>query len=275
MSDIIERKELSVDNKIFTKDELLVLIKLFIKQANEIHDVSKETKRRELIGEGWPESNITEKHLNSCHAGIELTSLENDKFTFKLDQISNVSQILNTRRIIEAEMYFTENVLNSKLMVKLRQSNKTSGSSYALAESEKNDWVKTTGRALENFLNSCSEQTFFFKKYKTVIITITTIILVFFLYNLIDFFIRTKVMFPKIAGSMFRESFVYVIVILGLISATPAILVYRWLNNLFPGVELQTGEKIQESINRRRTKLLLTAFIVIIPAILSYLLRLL
>jgi hypothetical protein len=81
-------------------------------------------------------------------------------------------------------------------------------------------------------------------------------------------------MFPKIAGSMFRESFAYVVVILVLISATPSILIYRWINNLFPGVEIQTGANIQEANNRRRIKLLLMALLVIIPAIFSYLLRL-
>lgn len=274
MNKLSEKKELLIDNKIFTIDELLVLINLFVKQASEILNESKEAKRRELIGEGWPESNITEKHLNTCHAGLELTSSENDKFTFKFEEITDAAKILNTRNIIEVEMYYSDNVLNSKLLIKLRHSNKSPGSSYAVVESENSEWVKTTARSLENFLNSCRDQTSFFKKNKTVIITITTLIMIFLLYNLIDFFIRTKVMFPKIAGSMYRESFVYVIVILGLISATPAILIYRWLNNLFPGVEIQTGENIQNLINRRRTKLVLMTLLVIIPAILSYLLRL-
>jgi hypothetical protein len=274
MNDLIRKKELSIDNKIFTKDEVLSFIKLFVKQSSDVLNESKEKKRQELIGEGWPESNITEKHLNTCHAGFDLTSSDNDKFSYKFEQIEDAAQILNTRKIIEVEMYFSENVLNSKLLVKLRHSNKSSGSSYALAESDNSEWVKITGRSLETFINSCRDQTSFFKKYKTVIISITTLILVFFLYNLIDFFIRTKVMFPKIAGSMFRESFLYVIVTLGLISATPAILTFRWINNLFPGVEIQTGTNIQETNNRRRTKILLMASLVIIPAILSYLLRL-
>ena len=274
MNDIIVKKELSIDNKIFTKGEVLSLIELFIKQANEVLDESKEIKRRELIGEGWPESNITEKHLNTCHAGFDLTSSDNIKYSFKFEQIKDASGMLNTMEIIEIEMYFSENVLNSKLLIKLRHSNNSPGSSYAQAESENSEWAKVTGRSLENFINSCRDQTSFLKKYKTLIISITTVILVFFLYNLIDFFIRTKVMFPKIAGSMFRESFAYVIVILVLISATPSILIYRWINNLFPGVEIQTGANIQETNNRRRIKLLLMALLVIIPAIFSYLLRL-
>jgi hypothetical protein len=274
MNHIIEKKEVSIDNKIFTKDEVLSLLTLFVKQAAAAHDESKEVKRQELIGDGWPESNITEKHLSTCHAGFDLTSSDNIKYSFKFEDIKAAGELLHTMEIIEVEMYFSENMLNSKLLVKLRHSNKKSGSSYFLAESENSEWVKMTCRSLENVLNSCSDQTLFFIKYKTVIIAITTVVLVFFLFNLIDFFIRTKVMFPKIAGSMFRESFVYVILILGLISATPSILIYRWINNMFPGVEIQTGANIQDTNNRRRTKLFLMASLVIVPAILSYLLRL-
>lgn len=42
-----EKREFPIDNKIFTKENILLLIKLFVKLSNEILDKSKEIRHKE------------------------------------------------------------------------------------------------------------------------------------------------------------------------------------------------------------------------------------
>jgi hypothetical protein len=58
--------------------------------------------------------------------------------------------------------------------------------------------------------------------------------------------------------------------VLSLISATPAVLIYRWLIKLFPGIEIQTGLNYEHTKKERRNKLFLLAILIIVPTILSF-----
>jgi hypothetical protein len=275
MKNPVEKREVSIDNKIFTKNDIISLVQLFVKLSNDILDKSKEIKHKELIQEGWPEATISEKYINTSHSGIEFTSSDKSKYSFSFNEISEAKDILDTKQIIEIELYFNENVLDSKIVLKLRHSDTFSGSNYALVEGEDSDWVNGTIRLLNNFLVTCRNQSTFVEKYKILIFGVTILLFILFLHNLIVFFIRTKVIFPKIVGNMFSESIIYVIMVLALISATPAVLIYKWLIKLFPGIEIQTGLNYHHAKKERGNKLLLLAILIIVPTILSlFLLRL-
>jgi hypothetical protein len=270
MKNPVVKREVSIENKIFTKNDIISLVQLFVNLSNEILDKSKEIKHKELIQEGWPETNISEKYINTSHSGIEFTSSDKSKYSFSFKEISEAKDVLDTKQIIEVELYFNENVLDSKFVLKLRHSDTFSGSSYALVEGEDSDWVNGTIKLLKNFLVTCRNQSTFVEKNKILIFGVTILLLILFLHNLIVFFIRTKVIFPKIVGNMFSESIIYVIMVLALISATPAVLIYKWLLKLFPGIEIQTGLNYDHAKKERRNKLLLLAILIIVPTILSF-----
>lgn len=270
-----DKRELLIDNKIFTKNDLISLIELFIRQSNAILDKSKEIKRQDLIQEGWKEPNIREGYINTSHSDLEFTSFDSSKFTFTFEEIFEAVDILDNKKIVEINFYFSENVLDSKFILKLRYSDAYSGTSYALIEGQDKNWVNETTGFTENFLKTCRNQAALVNKYKILIIVVTILMLNVFLYNLIDFFIRTKVMFPKIVGNLFNESLIYVIMILSLIAITPAVLIYKRLKKLFPGIEIQTGKDFAYAEKEKRNKLLLMASLVIIPTLISFLLLLL
>jgi len=272
MKELKDKRELLIDNKIFSKSDLLSMIKIFINQSNDILDKSKKIKRQNLIQEGWQEKNNTDQHSDTSHSGIEFTTADKIKYSFSLKEISEATKILDTKQIVEVELYFIENVLNSKFQIKLRHAGAFSGSSYALVEGEDNDWITDTIKLLKNFLLTCKDQSSFIKKNKILIIGVTILFIIVFLHNVIVFFIRTRVIFPKIVGNMFSESIIYVIMVLILVSATPTVLIYRWLNKLFPEIEIQTGVNCDQAKNERRNKLLLLIVFILIPTILSFLL---
>jgi hypothetical protein len=60
-----------------------------------------------------------------------------------------------------------------------------------------------------------------------------------------------------------------------LITATPAVYISGWLKKLFPGIDIQTGKDFQQIKNERRRKCWIIISIIIIPTIISFLLRLL
>jgi hypothetical protein len=270
MKNPIEKKEFSIDNKIFTKNDIISLVQLFVKLSNEILDKSKKIKHKELIQEGWLETNISEKYINTSHSGIEFTSSDKSKYSFSFKEISEAKDVLDTKQIIEVELHFSENVLDSKFVLKLRHSDTFSASSYVLVEGEDRDWVNGTIRLLKNFLVTCRNQSTFVEKNKILIFGSTILLLILFLHNLVVVFIRTKVIFPKIVGSMFSENLIYVIMVLSLISATPAVLIYKWLIKLFPGIEIQTGLNYDHAKKERRNKLFLLVILIIVPTILSF-----
>jgi hypothetical protein len=270
MKNPVVKREVRIENKIFTKDDVISLVQLFVKLSNEILDKSKEIKHKELIQEGWLETNISEKYINTSHSGIEFTSSDKSKYSFSFKEISEAKDILDTKQIIEVELYFNENELDSKFVLKLRHFDTFSGSSYALVEGEDSDWVNGTIKLLKNFLVTCRNQSTLVEKNKILIFGVTILLIILFLHNLIVFFIRTKVIFPKIVGNMFSENIIYVIMVLALISATPAVLIYKWLVKLFPGIEIQTGLNYDHAKKGRRNKLLLLAILIIVPTILSF-----
>ncbi len=235
MKEIKERRELQIENKIFTIANLSDLIRLFINQANEIEDVSREIKRQELVRKGLPESIISEGYLNSGHYGIALISSDNSKYNFSSGDVEEAIGILNNKRIAGVELNFTEKVSETRFVIKLSQSGSMSDSGYVLLEGMDANWINSSQKRLEDFLTSCKNQTGIIMKFKIPLIVVIIAILSFFLLNLIEFFIRTEVSFPKIVGNIFRDDLIYYIILFVMVTATPAILIYRWLRNTLSG----------------------------------------
>ena len=77
MKELKQKRELLIENKIFSKSDLKSLIKIFINQSIEILEKSKQIKRQNLIQEGWQEKNSTDQHSDTSHSGIEFNSSEN------------------------------------------------------------------------------------------------------------------------------------------------------------------------------------------------------
>jgi hypothetical protein len=275
MKKLNEKKELLIDNKIFTTNELKSLIELFVKLSNEILEKSKKMKLTDLIGEGWNELNISEKHIDTSHSGIEFTSADNAKYSIPFEEISEANDILDSKEIIEMVLNFKENVLNSRFLVKIRHSGSESGSSYVMIEGQDNTWVNESIILLQSFFSSCRNQSTFVKKFRILIIGSTILILMLFLLNLVELFIKKMVMFPKIVGSLFTKDIGFYILLLSLVATAPAVFIYKWLLKLFPGIEIQTGEDFLMAEKEKYKKLALIISLIVIPAVISYLLRLL
>jgi hypothetical protein len=60
-----------------------------------------------------------------------------------------------------------------------------------------------------------------------------------------------------------------------LIAAAPAFFIKEQLKRLFPGIEIQTGKNLHQIKKEKHKKLLIIASEILIPAIISFLLRLL
>ncbi len=271
-----EKREISIDNKIFTKDDVMSLIKLFNKLSNEILDKSKEIKREELIQEGWKESNITERYIDTSHSNLEFRASDNSKYTGTFEEILKANGILDNNQIVGISLYFTEHVFDSKFIIRIEQSKSDfhSSSNYAEVEGQDGIWVNRTIKIVEDFLSNCRNQSMFIKKFRYLIMASTVLILILFLRNLIELFIKTKLIFPRIMENLFTKHWIYFIIVSSLITAAPAVFIYKWLRNLFPRIEIQTGKDLQQVESQKRKKLWLITSIILIPTIISFLLRL-
>jgi len=240
MNELEEKREISIDNKIFYKDDIISLFKLFNKLSNEILDKSKKIKREELIQKEWKESNIEERDIDQSHSRLEFTSSDNSTYTGSLDQILDEDAIFRNINITEINLYFAEYVFDSQFKIRIIQSD--SSPSYVSVEGQDRTWVNGTIRLVEDFLSTCRNQSTFVKKFQILIITLTILILVLFLLILIEFFIKTQLLFPKIVAKLFTKDLIFFIIVLSLITTTPAIFIYKGLKKLFQKIEIQTGK---------------------------------
>ncbi len=269
-----EKKELIIKNKIFTRDDVLSLIRLFIKSSNDILDKSKEFRRNDLIHKGCHEQNIKEQYIDASQSSLEFTLSDNYMYNGTIEEFIETDAIPAGKKIVEIDLYFKENVFNSRFIIKIRHSHPFSSSSYVIVEGEDRTWVSGTIRIIEEFLSTCRDQSLIIKKLKILIIASTDLILMLFLINLIKLFIRTKVIFPKIVGNIFTSELFYFIVLLALISITPAIFIYERLKYLYPAVEIQTCKEFYQSEKEKRFKSWIIICLIIIPTILSFMFRL-
>ena len=269
-----EKKELIIKDKIFTKNDLLSLITLFIKLSNDILDRSKEIKRNDLIHEGFNEQNISDRHIDASQSSLEIAYSDNSIYNCTIEEFTETDVFPAGKKIVEVDLYFMENVFNSRLIIKIRHSHPFSTSSYVTVEGEDRTWVSGTIGIIEEFLSTCRNQSLIIKKLKILIIASTDLILMVFLINLIKLFIRTKVIFPKIVGNIFTNELFYFVVLLALISVTPSIFIYQRLKKLYPAVEIQTRKEFDQSEKEKRFKLWVIISLIIIPTILSFMFRL-
>lgn len=272
MKELKEKRELLIDNKIFTKNDVISLIKLFNKLSNEILDKSKVIRREELIHKGCKESSIEERDIDNSNSCLEFTFSDNSTYTGSLDQILDEDAIFSNKKITEINLYFTEYVLDSQFKIRIIHSG--SSSSYVSVEGQDKTWVNETIKLVEDFLLTCRNQATFVKKFQILIIALTILILMVFLLNLIELFIKTQLIFPKIVANLFSKDLIFYIIVLSLITATPSIFIYGWLEKLFPGIEIQTGKDFQQAEKEKRIKVWVITSLVIIPTIISFLLRL-
>ena len=273
MNSLVEKREVRIDNKILTKDDVISLVRLFGKLSNEILDKAKEIKRKQLIQKEFSSDTVEEIVNNLGHSDIEFTASDNSKFTGSFDQISEDDVILSNKKITEILLVFYENVLDIKFVIKIKHSHSSGG--YILVQGRDNTLVNETIELVEDFFSNCRNQSASVKKYKILIIVSIILILNFFLINLIELFIKTKVIFPKLMGNLFNKDLIFVIIIISFIAATPAVYFYGWLRNLFPGIEIQTRKDFQQAEKEKRKKLWIIGSIILIPTIISFLLRLL
>jgi hypothetical protein len=273
MNNLVVKKEAWIENKILTKDDVISLCRLFIKLSNEISDKAKEIKRKQLIQKAFSADTIEEIIKDSGHSDIEITASDNSKFTGSFDQISGDEEFFVNKKITEILLVFYENVLEIKLAVNLKHSHSAKG--YILVRGLDGIWVNETIGLVEKFFSNCRNQSTSLKKYKILIITSIILTLNFFLINLIEIFIRTKVIFPKLMDKVFSDDLIFVIIIISFITVTPAVYFYGWLKNLFPGIEIQTRKDFQQAEKEKRMKLWIIGSIIIIPTIISFIIRLL
>jgi len=272
MNSLVEKREAWIDNKILTKDDVISLVRLFVKLSNEILDKAKEIKRKQLIQKGYSDI-IIEEIINSLgHSDIEFTASDNSRFTGSFDKILKDDEILSNKKITEILLVFYENVLDIKFVIKIKHSHSSGG--YILVQGQDIIWVNETIGLVEDFFSNCRNQSASVKKYKIIIIASIILLLNFLLINLIELFIKTKVIFPKLMGNIFNKDLISVIIIMSFITATPAVYLYGWLRNLFPGIEIQTRKDVQQAERDKRIKLWIIGSIILIPTIISFLLRL-
>jgi hypothetical protein len=275
MENIKEKNEISIDNKIFTKDDILNLIKLFVKQSNAILDKSKEIRHKNLIQEGLKESSIKERETDLSYSKLVFTSSYNSIHSCTVEDFLKEHDILDNKVIAEINFYFFEKVLDSQFLLRIKHtdSDSYSSSSYVSVEGQDKTWVKATTLLVQDFLSGCRSQSGFFKKFQTPILVINIFIIDFFLYNLTELFIRTNLSFPRMIDNMFSKHLISFVLVSSLIAATPAIFVKDWLKNIFPRIEIQTVKTIQQIRKEKRKKLFIIASEILIPTIIAYLLR--
>lgn len=268
-----EKKELLIENRIFTKDDIVSLIKILIKQTREILDKSKEARRQDFIQKEWKEAFINEGDVDTSHSRVEFTTSDHIKYTGTFEDTAELNDILDKKIITEINLYFTEQVLTSSVLIRIKNSDISPA--YAKVEGQDITWVNETAKTLEDFFSHCRNQSVIVKKSGTLIVLLTIVALNFFLNNTLELIAQMMHLFSKYAIESLTSDWRFFIFILSVITVSPSVLVYKRLKNLWPGIEIQTGNDFRAMEKDKRSKLLIIVSILILPAVITYLLLLL
>jgi hypothetical protein len=268
-----EKKELLIDNKIISKDDIAALIKLLIIHSGVILEKSKDVRRKDLIQKEWKEAIINEGDVDTSHSRLEFTSSDHIKYTGTFEESAALNDIPDKKIITEINLYFTEQVLTSSVLIRIKNSDISP--LYVKVESQDGNWVKETVKSLEDFFSKCRSQSAIVKKSGTLIVLLTVVILNFTLNNVMEIIAQMMHLFSKYAIESLTSDWRFFVFILSFITVSPAILVYKRLRKLWPGIEIQTGKDFRLIEKDKRRKLLIIVSILILPAIISYLLLLL
>jgi len=268
-----EKKELLIDNKVFTKDDIISLINLIIKNSKEILDKSKEARRQDFIQKDWKEAYINENDIDTSHSRLEFTSSDHLKYTGTFEEKSDLNDILDKKIITEINLYFTEQVLTSSVLIRIKNSDISPV--YVKVEGQDSKWVNETVISFKDFFSHCRDQSSLVKKSGILIVLLTIVFLNFFLNSTLELIAQMMHLFSKYAIESLTSDWRFFIIILSAITFSPSMLVYKRLRELWPGIEIQTGKDYRLIEKNKRNKLLLISSIIILPAIISYLLLLL
>jgi hypothetical protein len=275
MENIKGKRELLIDNKIITKDDAISLIKIFIKCSDEILGKSKDNYRKELIEKGYEESVISKNDIYRGYSKLEFTDSDHLKYTTRFEDINETTEILSNRRIIEITLFFSEQAFNSRFKINIKHSDSHSAPGYVIVEGDDIEWVNGTIKIIRDFFSSCRSQSTFIKDHKLYIILATVLILNFFLNNSIGLIARKMHLFQKFAMMSLSNDWMFFTIILSLITLSPAFLIYQRLLKIWPEIEIQTGKDFRQIQKEKIYKVLLLISIIIVPILISFLLRLL
>jgi hypothetical protein len=267
------KKELLIDNKIISKDDIVALIKLLVKHSGVILEKSKDVRRKDLIQKELKEAFINEIDVDTSHSRVEFTSSDHVKYTGTFEESTELNDILDKKIITEINLYFTEQVLTSSVLIRIKNSDISPV--YTKVESQDSNWVNETVKSLEDFFSHCRSQSVIVKKSGALIVFLTVVILNFFLNNTMEIIAQMMHLFSKYAIVSLTSDWRFFVIILSFITVSPAILIYKRLRKLWPGIEIQTGKDFRLIEKDKRRKLLIIVSILILPAIISYLLLLL
>lgn len=269
------KKEFLIDYKIFTRDNSISLIKIFINTSMVILEKSKDNYRKELIEKGYEESVIRKSDVDRGYSKLEFTDSHHSKYTTRFEEITETIDILSNRKIIEITLFFSEQVFNSRFKINIKHSDSHSTPGYAIVEGEDSEWVYNTMKIVKDFLSTCRSQSTFVQENKVYIVPATVLILNFFLNNSIGLIAQKMHLFPKFAMMSLSKDWMFFTIILSLITLSPAFLIYQRLLKIWPRIEIQTAKDDRQIQREKRNKVLLLTSIVIVPTIISFLLRML
>jgi hypothetical protein len=269
------KKEFLIDYKIFTRDNAISLIKIFINTSMVILEKSKDNFRKELIEKGYEESVIRKSDVDRGYSKLEFTDSHHSKYTTRFEEITETIDILRNRKIIEITLFFSEQVFNSRFKINIKHSDSHSAPGYAIVEGEDSEWVYNTMKIVKDFLSTCRSQSTFVQENKVYIVPATVLILNFFLNNSIGLIAQKMHLFPKFAMMSLSKDWMFFTIILSLITISPAFLIYQRLLKIWPRIEIQTAKDDRQIQREKRNKVLLLTSIIIVPTIISFLLRML
>jgi len=273
MMELKEKKELIIENKIINANDLISLINNLHKLSNEILEVANETGDNNLVHNSSEKPLIKDNETNKGHSRLEFTSTDHSKFTGSFEDTGEINIFLETRKIIEINIYFIEPILNSSFLIRIKNSD--SSPVYVKVEGQNKIWVNKAISKIDDFFSGCKNQSGFAKKYGIFVILISILLFNFFLNNSMEIVARRMHIFQKYAMQSLSGDWRFYIILLSLITISPSLLLYKRLREIFPGIEIQTGKNFGEIEKAKRNKVRIVALIILIPALITYLLTIL
>lgn len=280
MGGIIETRTLKISDRIIKSQDIRRLFSDLENEFNRLDKITEADLDRILVDKKYNKYTEAEKVQEKKYLkqyiskSLKIKACDGSVYVGQSEEILASGGILDTKQISTIDFNFLDNNHKSSLSINLRHTTSDNWNEVTVQGID-SLWVNGIIQKIENFLDSIERQTTWFKNYSLLIAIFITVCIALVTSALIlNFLILLNQIFPSESDSIkisIQSIRVMTFFMMLGISSYPAIKIFEKIKELWPTVELQTGQDYLQVNKQKRNKIWLIFSLIIIPTVLTIL----
>ncbi|MFN8334462.1 MAG: hypothetical protein U0U09_04990 [Cyclobacteriaceae bacterium] len=280
MSEIIETRTLRISSRIIRSHEIRRLFTDIENEINRLDGITDEEIERILADEKYKKYDVKEKEREKrllkkwISKRLKVKAIDNSVYEGHSNEILANGGILDSKQVISIDFDFTDSNHNLSIAISLHHSSSDLRNEVRVQGAD-SIWVNGIIKKIEIFLDSLEPQSTWARKYSFLLTLFfgicISIVASEILINIIFFLGRDFPLDPTSPKLSVRTARGIIFIMMLGLSTYPAMTLTDKIKELWPLVELQTGQDYNQAERQKRRNVWLIFSLVILPTILTIL----